>query len=188
MIRGYSNGIVWSLSMSPPFVISDLQDVAYNAHAFILFVNSWSMLGYPIPKEKRKRLAILYFHICTTPGMPYHILAACTALAVSTGLGGWQAESRGTYKTTTSRCARNSSSSSYFHYILALPSGEMIPSNRVRTSMSYSTKMIMKCKMFIPMIRPPFPCFIICCAAYLQQNNTPLTFTANVLSKRDVST
>ena len=42
------------------------------------FVNSWSMLGYPIPKEKRKRLAILYFHICTTPGMPYHILAACT--------------------------------------------------------------------------------------------------------------
>lgn len=35
------------------------------------------MLGYPIPKEKRKRLAILYYHICTTPGMPAHILATC---------------------------------------------------------------------------------------------------------------
>ncbi|KAK7694364.1 hypothetical protein QCA50_001550 [Cerrena zonata] len=40
-------------------------------------VTYWSMLGYPIPKEKRKRLAILYYHICTTPGMPAHTLAPC---------------------------------------------------------------------------------------------------------------
>lgn len=36
------------------------------------------MLGYPIPKEKRKKLATLYYHICTTPGMPTHILATCS--------------------------------------------------------------------------------------------------------------
>ena len=39
---------------------------------------SWSMLKYPIPKEKRIALIKLYFHVCTTPGMPNHIVAACS--------------------------------------------------------------------------------------------------------------
>ncbi|OBZ79723.1 Proteasome activator complex subunit 4 [Grifola frondosa] len=37
----------------------------------------WSMLKYPIPKDKRIALAKLYFQICTTPGMPNHIVANC---------------------------------------------------------------------------------------------------------------
>ncbi|KAI0932581.1 hypothetical protein AcV5_004237 [Taiwanofungus camphoratus] len=36
----------------------------------------WFMLKYPIPKEKRIAVAKLYFHVCTTPGMPTHIVAA----------------------------------------------------------------------------------------------------------------
>ena len=39
---------------------------------------SWCALKYPIPKEKRIRLATLYYHICTTPGMPTHIVANCS--------------------------------------------------------------------------------------------------------------
>lgn len=39
---------------------------------------SWSMLKYPIPKEKRMALIKIYFHVCTTPGMPNHIIAACS--------------------------------------------------------------------------------------------------------------
>lgn len=35
------------------------------------------MLKYPIPKEKRIALVKLYYHICTTPGMPNHIVSAC---------------------------------------------------------------------------------------------------------------
>jgi proteasome activator subunit 4 len=35
------------------------------------------MLKYPIPKEKRIKLAKLYFHLSTTPGMPNQIVAAC---------------------------------------------------------------------------------------------------------------
>ena len=35
------------------------------------------MLKYPIPKEKRIALIKIYFHVCTTPGMPNHIVAAC---------------------------------------------------------------------------------------------------------------
>jgi proteasome activator subunit 4 len=35
------------------------------------------MLKYPIPKEKRLALARLYFHICTTPGTPTHIVSTC---------------------------------------------------------------------------------------------------------------
>jgi len=37
---------------------------------------SWSMLKYPIPKEKRIRLIRIYFHLATLPGMPTHIVAA----------------------------------------------------------------------------------------------------------------
>lgn len=33
------------------------------------------MLKYPIPKEKRIRLVKLYFHLCTTPGMPNNVVA-----------------------------------------------------------------------------------------------------------------
>ena len=36
------------------------------------------MLKYPIPKEKRVALIKTYFHVCTTPGMPNHIVAACS--------------------------------------------------------------------------------------------------------------
>lgn len=35
------------------------------------------MLKYPIPKDKRVRLAKLYFALCITPGLPTHILATC---------------------------------------------------------------------------------------------------------------
>ncbi|KAK2462050.1 hypothetical protein APHAL10511_006513 [Amanita phalloides] len=37
----------------------------------------WSMLKYPLPKERRIKLAKLYFHVSTTPGMPNHIVATC---------------------------------------------------------------------------------------------------------------
>ncbi|KAH7923993.1 hypothetical protein BV22DRAFT_1196262 [Leucogyrophana mollusca] len=37
----------------------------------------WVMLKYPIPKEKRIRLAKLYFHVSTTPGMPTQAMAVC---------------------------------------------------------------------------------------------------------------
>ena len=42
------------------------------------FQCSWSYLRYPIPKEKRILLVKLYFHLCTTPGVPLHIIAACS--------------------------------------------------------------------------------------------------------------
>jgi proteasome activator subunit 4 len=38
---------------------------------------SWRMMKYPIPKEKRLALAKLYFHVCTTPGTPTHIVSTC---------------------------------------------------------------------------------------------------------------
>ncbi|KAM5538277.1 hypothetical protein V8D89_008164 [Ganoderma adspersum] len=38
----------------------------------------WYMLKYPIPKEKRVALIKIYYHVCTTPGMPNHIVAACS--------------------------------------------------------------------------------------------------------------
>ncbi|KZT06355.1 uncharacterized protein LAESUDRAFT_653878 [Laetiporus sulphureus 93-53] len=45
----------------------------------------WFMLKYPIPKEKRIATAKLYFNVCTTPGMPNHVVAAgCDALYLLT--------------------------------------------------------------------------------------------------------
>ena len=35
------------------------------------------MLKYPIPKEKRIRLAKLYYHLCTVPGMSTSNIALC---------------------------------------------------------------------------------------------------------------
>ncbi|KAJ7655130.1 hypothetical protein DFH06DRAFT_491600 [Mycena polygramma] len=35
----------------------------------------WHMLKYPIPKETRIRLAKIYWHLSTTPGMPSHVMA-----------------------------------------------------------------------------------------------------------------
>jgi proteasome activator subunit 4 len=35
------------------------------------------MLKYPIPKEKRIRLAKIYFHLATTPGLSANVLAIC---------------------------------------------------------------------------------------------------------------
>ncbi|TRM60121.1 hypothetical protein BD626DRAFT_571905 [Schizophyllum amplum] len=37
----------------------------------------WMMLKYPIPKEKRIRLAQLYYHLCTIPGMSTSNIAFC---------------------------------------------------------------------------------------------------------------
>ncbi|KAI0639143.1 hypothetical protein C8Q77DRAFT_1152142 [Trametes polyzona] len=37
----------------------------------------WCMLKYPIPKEKRIAIIKTYLHVCTTPGMPNHVVAAC---------------------------------------------------------------------------------------------------------------
>jgi len=35
------------------------------------------MLKYPIPKDKQIKLAKLYFHLATTPGMPTQLVATC---------------------------------------------------------------------------------------------------------------
>ncbi|KAG1826229.1 uncharacterized protein BJ212DRAFT_1444172 [Suillus subaureus] len=40
-------------------------------------ITYWNMLKYPFPKEKRIRLAKLYFHVATTPGMPTQAMAVC---------------------------------------------------------------------------------------------------------------
>lgn len=40
-------------------------------------VHSWSMLKYPIPKEKRIKLAKVYFHVSTAPGMSNQMIATC---------------------------------------------------------------------------------------------------------------
>ncbi|TFK57485.1 hypothetical protein OE88DRAFT_1651225 [Heliocybe sulcata] len=37
----------------------------------------WSMLKYPMSKEKRVALARLYYHMSATPGMPTHVVATC---------------------------------------------------------------------------------------------------------------
>lgn len=44
---------------------------------FLIRIGSWTKLKYPIPKDKRIRLAVLYFELCTTPGMPINVIAAC---------------------------------------------------------------------------------------------------------------
>ena len=36
------------------------------------------MLKYPIPKEKRIAIVKVYYHVCTTPGMPNHVVATCS--------------------------------------------------------------------------------------------------------------
>ncbi len=36
------------------------------------------MLKYPIPKEKRIALIKVYYHVCTSPGMPHPVVAACS--------------------------------------------------------------------------------------------------------------
>jgi len=36
------------------------------------------MLKYPLGKEKRMKLARLYFDLCVTPGMPLHIVSTCS--------------------------------------------------------------------------------------------------------------
>lgn len=35
------------------------------------------MLGYPLPKDKRIKIAKLYFHLSITPSMPTQIIATC---------------------------------------------------------------------------------------------------------------
>lgn len=44
---------------------------------------SWFMLEYPFPKEKRIQLIVLYYHICTTPGMPTFIVQSCSSTIVN---------------------------------------------------------------------------------------------------------
>lgn len=39
--------------------------------------DSWSMLKYPMPLDKRIKLAKLYFHMSVVPGMPAQIIATC---------------------------------------------------------------------------------------------------------------
>lgn len=54
--------------------------VRIKAHIFGHFIHnicSWTKLKYPIPKEKRIRMAKLYFALCTTPGMSTQVVAAC---------------------------------------------------------------------------------------------------------------
>jgi proteasome activator subunit 4 len=46
---------------------------------------SWLMLKYPVPKEKRIHLIRVYFYLATLPGMPTHIVATVSdALQVLT--------------------------------------------------------------------------------------------------------
>ncbi|KAJ8514936.1 hypothetical protein ONZ45_g7571 [Pleurotus djamor] len=40
-------------------------------------IGYWTMLKYPIPKEKRIKLAKVFFHLSLTPGMPTQIVAVC---------------------------------------------------------------------------------------------------------------
>ena len=46
-------------------------------YSFSILDSSWSMLKYPIPKDKRIKLVKLYLHISTTPGMSTQIVATC---------------------------------------------------------------------------------------------------------------
>lgn len=39
--------------------------------------HSWSMLKYPIPKDRRIKLAKVYFHISVVPGMSAQLVATC---------------------------------------------------------------------------------------------------------------
>ncbi len=39
--------------------------------------SSITMLKYPIPKDKRIRLAKIYFHVATTPGLSMNVIATC---------------------------------------------------------------------------------------------------------------
>ncbi|TFK76829.1 hypothetical protein BDN72DRAFT_890635 [Pluteus cervinus] len=41
-------------------------------------ITYWSMLKYPIPKDKRIKLAKIFFHVTTTPGMSTQIVATCS--------------------------------------------------------------------------------------------------------------
>lgn len=43
----------------------------------LTYIFSWTKLKYPIPRDKRIRLATLYFELCTIPGMPINVIAAC---------------------------------------------------------------------------------------------------------------
>lgn len=58
----YSHSVFYRSRYAPPMLI---------------YVHSWTKLKYPIPKEKRIRLAALYFELCATPGMPIQVIAAC---------------------------------------------------------------------------------------------------------------
>ncbi|KAF4606976.1 hypothetical protein EYR38_001031 [Pleurotus pulmonarius] len=40
-------------------------------------IGYWTMLKYPIPKERRIKLAKIFFHLSITPGMPTQIVAVC---------------------------------------------------------------------------------------------------------------
>ncbi|KAF7437108.1 hypothetical protein PC9H_003942 [Pleurotus ostreatus] len=40
-------------------------------------IGYWTMLKYPIPKERRIKLAKIFFHLSVTPGMPTQIVAVC---------------------------------------------------------------------------------------------------------------
>ncbi|KAL4243081.1 BLM10 family protein [Abortiporus biennis] len=55
----------------------DAKDYDPGLQQWDSMLSYWAMLKYPIPKEKRIKLATLYYHICTTPGMPNHIVANC---------------------------------------------------------------------------------------------------------------
>ncbi|KAI0076264.1 hypothetical protein K474DRAFT_1757648 [Panus rudis PR-1116 ss-1] len=54
----------------------DAKDYEPGLQQWDSMLSYWSTLKYPIPKEKRIKLAKLYYHICTTPGMPNHMIAS----------------------------------------------------------------------------------------------------------------
>lgn len=54
-------------------MILALRALAHDPYLFI----SWSILKYPIPKDRRIKLARLYFYLGITPGLPTQIVAIC---------------------------------------------------------------------------------------------------------------
>ncbi|KAI0651592.1 hypothetical protein C8Q79DRAFT_934115 [Trametes meyenii] len=89
-LRNYANSIPYSVepnSQMQHMLDSILLRIAQSVEAkdydpgllqWDSMLNYWSMLKYPIPKEKRIAVIKIYFNVCTTPGMPNHVVAACS--------------------------------------------------------------------------------------------------------------
>ncbi|KAG6837040.1 hypothetical protein H0H93_015903 [Arthromyces matolae] len=55
----------------------EAKDFDVGLHQWDSMLTYWCMLKYPIPKDRRVRLAQLYFLVSTIPGMPINVVAIC---------------------------------------------------------------------------------------------------------------